>query len=500
MNGSGLELFRKACGINGPLVLECRNDGRADSGPEHREFEQPFLVAGRDPRADLLLQGDEVSRLHAYFQAVGGRLYCRELSSRTGLAWGDQRGTADRGWLDPDQVVKIGGHRIRRIAGESGPGIAGSTHEPPDTPPFEWGDSPQIPRAALELPIRTGQADALWRIPKSVSLIGRSEGCDLTLSDDSVSRFHASFIRTPWGLWVVDLRSREGVRVEGVRVRWAWLDDGDAVRIGRFTFTVRCLDQTRELSRRDVPITAGALPVDATATAPGSRPDHPGRSLVIRPETALAPFMATSTTLDHTGAASSLWGADSALAWRSDLQGGPTPSAIWQQQMQLMESLHNNMLLMIQMFASMHREHLAKVRGELDRVEQLTRELSRLQAKLARDQPQEPGTTSPPASEPTRREDAVVGPGSMEAVLSGKDPRLATFELRNPRTSTGSETPSNGEVDASSTPESLSQDARGPQRASASAEAHSLLTERIATLQRERQGYWSRIVTQISKQ
>ena len=38
---------------------------------------------------------------------------------------------------------------------------------------------------------------------------------------------------------------------------------------------------------------------------------------------------------------------------------------------------------MVQMFVAMHREHLASVRHELDMVQQLTGELSALQAKLA---------------------------------------------------------------------------------------------------------------------
>ena len=55
---------------------------------------------------------------------------------------------------------------------------------------------------------------------------------------------------------------------------------------------------------------------------------------------------------------------------------------MWQQQMRLMESFHNDMIMMVQMFFAMHREHLASAREELDRVEQLTRELSALQARL----------------------------------------------------------------------------------------------------------------------
>ena len=49
---------------------------------------------------------------------------------------------------------------------------------------------------------------------------------------------------------------------------------------------------------------------------------------------------------------------------------------MWQQQMRLMESFHNDMIMMVQMFFAMHREHMASVREELDRVEQLTRELT----------------------------------------------------------------------------------------------------------------------------
>ena len=51
--------------------------------------------------------------------------------------------------------------------------------------------------------------------------------------------------------------------------------------------------------------------------------------------------------------------------------------AMWQQQMQLMESFHNDMILMVQMFVAMHREHLASVRDELDMVQQLTRRTQR---------------------------------------------------------------------------------------------------------------------------
>ena len=67
-------------------------------------------------------------------------------------------------------------------------------------------------------------------------------------------------------------------------------------------------------------------------------------------------------------------------------QGGLPASqqvAMWQQQMQMMESFHRDMILMVQMFVAMHREHRGAIRDELDRVEKLTRKLSVLQKQLA---------------------------------------------------------------------------------------------------------------------
>ena len=68
--------------------------------------------------------------------------------------------------------------------------------------------------------------------------------------------------------------------------------------------------------------------------------------------------------------------------WEQSAAYPPQAMAMWQQQMRMMESFHNDMIMMVQMFFAMHREHLASARDELDRVEQLTRELSALQAKL----------------------------------------------------------------------------------------------------------------------
>jgi pSer/pThr/pTyr-binding forkhead associated (FHA) protein len=56
---------------------------------------------------------------------------------------------------------------------------------------------------------------------------------DLRLADAGVSRRHATLLRTPAGLRIVDAGSLSGVHVSGTRVLEQPLRDGDVVHLGR---------------------------------------------------------------------------------------------------------------------------------------------------------------------------------------------------------------------------------------------------------------------------
>src|SRR5450755_134575 len=63
--------------------------------------------------------------------------------------------------------------------------------------------------------------------------IGRSLTGDLRLDDPTVSRRHALLGRQPDGMRLLDDRSLNGVFVNGERVEWTTLADGDEIVIGR---------------------------------------------------------------------------------------------------------------------------------------------------------------------------------------------------------------------------------------------------------------------------
>ena len=68
--------------------------------------------------------------------------------------------------------------------------------------------------------------------------IGRGEGCDLVLGDQTVSRRHAQLSRTSVGWLLSDLGSTNGTRVNGWRVKQVRLRPGDRVQVGRVRLRV----------------------------------------------------------------------------------------------------------------------------------------------------------------------------------------------------------------------------------------------------------------------
>jgi pSer/pThr/pTyr-binding forkhead associated (FHA) protein len=63
--------------------------------------------------------------------------------------------------------------------------------------------------------------------------IGRSLAADVRFDDATVSRRHALVVSQAEGVRVLDDRSLNGVYVNGKRVEWSPLNDGDEITIGR---------------------------------------------------------------------------------------------------------------------------------------------------------------------------------------------------------------------------------------------------------------------------
>jgi hypothetical protein len=106
---------------------------------------------------------------------------------------------------------------------------------PPEVEDRSWLDDL---RSSLEEPgqyvaYRSDDEVVAYALQREWTRIGRSLAADIRYDDPTVSRRHALIVRQPDGLRVLDDRSLNGVFVNGERVEWSTLADGDEVVIGR---------------------------------------------------------------------------------------------------------------------------------------------------------------------------------------------------------------------------------------------------------------------------
>lgn len=78
-------------------------------------------------------------------------------------------------------------------------------------------------------------------VPDGWCRVGRSPTADIRFEDPTVSRRHALLVRTSAGIRVLDDRSLNGIEVNGERVDWGELVDGDELRIGRYRLYLICV-------------------------------------------------------------------------------------------------------------------------------------------------------------------------------------------------------------------------------------------------------------------
>ena len=215
----------------------------AVSGPDEPEPTQlaingPIALIGREESCACRLNHPNISRRHAYLQAVFGRIFCVDLGSRTGTHWGD---TARKsGWLDPDSPIRIGPYQIQMIdsIGLGQP----STPFPDNFSPLDpyVGQLGTLPRVELEI-LNGSVPSAEMTISRLITLVGSSPRCKLRLQHPSVAKVDCSLLWLADGMWVVDLSGRGHSRLRGKVLRCARLENDQTLRLGRFHLRVHYL-------------------------------------------------------------------------------------------------------------------------------------------------------------------------------------------------------------------------------------------------------------------
>ena len=345
-----LDEFAAECGLDQPFQVEVSLKG--DGATQVHEYRQPFLLIGRRSGSDLLLDHWLVSRRHAYLQLMDGRFFCVDLGSRTGTHGGDA--TERSGWVDPIRAIQIGPYSVR-----------------PLLPAAVDRDLPPLPVVTWTISSGAEEESSLWTMNRGLALVGKSPACKIRLTEADVSRFHCGLVMTPNGVWAIDLLSQRPILVNGRSVRFARIEPGDELQVGRRTLTA-----DYEIAPRD-------------ESPPAFRPTPPsGRASTVSFDSSTDHLPALTSSVMLPGEVWAPPGSFSVPEGAAPPGVDPTVNHLVQQfgamQQQMFDQFHQTMMMMFEGFAALHRETSTSIRSEFEEVRKLSSEIESLREETSR--------------------------------------------------------------------------------------------------------------------
>lgn len=181
------------------------------------------LSIGRKEGNAVRLTERNVSRKHARITKRDGKYILEDMRSYMGTRVNGRRLESAHA-LDPGDQIGIGDYVVlfEQEGRETG------------SLEVDLDAEPQIPaRVVMLVGPAPGAEYALSRLPVR---IGRSEELDVHVNHRSISREHAEFSEVDGTLVVRDLKSANGVRVNGEDIEECGLEDGDIIDLGQVKF------------------------------------------------------------------------------------------------------------------------------------------------------------------------------------------------------------------------------------------------------------------------
>jgi len=371
-------MFAAACGLRGPLrfMVEHTETGQSQSF----DVVEPFVLIGQSPGCHLRLLHPDVSFRHAYCQVLQGRLYVYDLDTESGTVWGT--GLRLEGPLTPESRLQIGPFVVRL---SRAPAFTCSLQPTAD----DWQpENEPLENVRLWFENATGRSshNSLRPLRRQITILGRSNRCHLKLSNSSVSKTHCAIVRTEVGNWVVDLLGRNGTLLNGQPVRFAAVGPDDTLCAGRFRMRIRELIRSAESD-------AGLHAVD------GRHPTETESPTQLADLERLPPVVVRATPLDNGTLEQQIEESRQSLAvhatrlpetLHSDGARSTNDAlilAMMEQfsnlQQQLLTHTQQQMSMLTEMFATLHKAQNDAVMDQLRRIQEITSELNELKAQKA---------------------------------------------------------------------------------------------------------------------
>jgi pSer/pThr/pTyr-binding forkhead associated (FHA) protein len=220
------------------LVVRHAKSAGAGQGEISFEFEQARLTIGRSSGADVRLPGLTVSELHATLEQQEGQAKLRDEGSTNGTRVNGVPLVPSRSrTLVAGDEIEVGEFTLVFTGGP----LLGVATSPERTASLARRllrelaepDQDPLPSPCLRVVEGPDQGTVInLEEPPARLVIGRGDTAQLALSDADVSREHAEVARDLDGSVVRDLASKNGLDINGKRLRERRLRHGDVLRLG----------------------------------------------------------------------------------------------------------------------------------------------------------------------------------------------------------------------------------------------------------------------------
>jgi pSer/pThr/pTyr-binding forkhead associated (FHA) protein len=190
-----------------------------------------LITVGRQDGNTIRLTERNVSRQHARFMREASGYRIEDLDSYNGITVNGVRIDASVDLKDGDRVG-IGDYVIALRAEASSAAMARASTAARASVPLGFGAPPPARFVMISAPA----PGAEFSVTKPALSIGRLEELDLCISHRSISREHARVTQKGGSFEIEDLRSANGVRVNGTGVKRSPLRSGDIVELGQVRF------------------------------------------------------------------------------------------------------------------------------------------------------------------------------------------------------------------------------------------------------------------------
>ena len=137
--------------------------------------------------------------------------------------------------MDPKTPIEMTATGTLPITGEGSLGVAAASPNAEQAPPWVVEARANLTRPGRYIAYEESGRNVVVPVAREWTRIGRSLSADIRFDDATVSRRHALIVHQADGTRVLDDRSLNGVHVNGRRVEWSPLRDGDQITVGRHT-------------------------------------------------------------------------------------------------------------------------------------------------------------------------------------------------------------------------------------------------------------------------